>query len=79
MRAEWEEQAERGTGVTRLDGEYGVGELASGQCLFVAAGVTQGDLVDAVHRADGMVHTHTLVLDSADHSVRRVRSARPEI
>tara|TARA_R110000868_G_scaffold2321_2_gene17204 strand:+ start:1869 stop:2825 length:957 start_codon:yes stop_codon:yes gene_type:complete len=65
-------------GVTDLDRKYDLHELASGHCLFVAAGVTQGDLVDGVTRSGGMAHTHTLFLDSADHSVRRIRSARPE-
>ncbi|WP_339741490.1 class II fructose-bisphosphatase [uncultured Maricaulis sp.] len=78
FRTDDERERARRIGVTDLDRKYELDELASGQCLFVAAGVTQGDLVDAVRRADGMVHTHTLVLDSADHSVRRVRSARPE-
>ncbi|SDL95023.1 class II fructose-bisphosphatase [Maricaulis salignorans] len=78
FRTDDERERARRIGVTDLDRKYELDELASGQCLFVAAGVTQGDLVDAVRRADGMVHTHTLILDSADHSVRRVRSARPE-
>lgn len=79
FRTDDERERARRIGVMDLDRKYELDELASGQCLFVAAGVTQGDLVDAVRRADGMVHTHTLVLDSADHSVRRVRSARPEV
>ena len=78
FRTDDERERARRIGVIDLDRKYELDELASGQCLFVAAGVTQGDLVDAVRHADGMVHTHTLVLDSADHSVRRVRSARPE-
>ncbi|WP_417470747.1 class II fructose-bisphosphatase [Maricaulis sp.] len=78
FRTDDERDRARRIGVTDLDRKYDLAELASGQCLFVAAGVTQGDLVDAVKRADGMVHTHTLVLDSSDHSIRRVRSARPE-
>jgi fructose-1,6-bisphosphatase II / sedoheptulose-1,7-bisphosphatase len=78
FRTDDERDRARRIGVTDLDRKYDLAELASGHCLFVAAGVTQGDLVDAVKRADGMVHTHTLVLDSSDHSIRRVRSARPE-
>lgn len=65
------------TGVTDLDRKYDVAELAASHCLFVAAGVTDGDLVDGVSFSDGMAHTHTLLLDSADHSIRRIRSARP--
>jgi fructose-1,6-bisphosphatase II / sedoheptulose-1,7-bisphosphatase len=64
-------------GVTDLDRKYDVAELAASHCLFVATGVTDGDLVDGVRKSAGQVHTHTLLLDSADHSVRRIRSARP--
>lgn len=64
-------------GVTDLDRKYDLMELASEDCLFVATGVTDGDLVEGVRTANGQVHTHTLLLDSSDRSVRRVRSARP--
>ena len=67
------------TGVTDLDRKYDVAELAASHCLFVAAGVTDGDLVDGVRKEGDLVHTHTLLLDSADHSVRRIRSARPAV
>tara|TARA_R110000868_G_scaffold1146_6_gene8793 strand:- start:2098 stop:3054 length:957 start_codon:yes stop_codon:yes gene_type:complete len=78
FRTDDERERARRIGVTDLDRKYDLGELASGHCLFVAAGVTEGDLVNGVRRSGGLVHTHTLVLDSADQSVRRVRSARPE-
>ena len=64
-------------GVTDLDRKYDVTELAASHCLFVATGVTDGDLVDGVRKSGGRIHTHTLLLDSADHSVRRIRSDRP--
>lgn len=65
------------TGITDLDRKYDVTELAASHCLFVATGVTDGDLVDGVRKSGGRIHTHTLLLDSADHSVRRIRSDRP--
>lgn len=64
-------------GVTDFDRKYDLAELAASHCLFVAAGVTDGDLVDGVRKSGGLVNTHTLLLDSADHSVRRIRTARP--
>ena len=64
-------------GVTDFDRKYDLAELAASHCLFVAAGVTDGDLVDGVTKSGGLVNTHTLLLDSADHSVRRIRTARP--
>ncbi|MHA6288535.1 class II fructose-bisphosphatase [Maricaulis sp. CAU 1757] len=64
-------------GITDLDRKYDLADLAASHCLFVAAGVTDGDLVDGVRHSKGEVHTHTLLLDSSDHSVRRIRSSRP--
>jgi fructose-1,6-bisphosphatase II / sedoheptulose-1,7-bisphosphatase len=70
------ERAHR-VGVTDLDRKYDLMELASGHCVFIATGVTSGDLVDAVEYQGDRVHTDTLLLDSADQSVRRVSSSRP--
>jgi fructose-1,6-bisphosphatase II / sedoheptulose-1,7-bisphosphatase len=64
-------------GVTDLDRKYDLEELASDHCVFIATGVTPGDLVDGVENDGERVHTDTLLLDSADQSVRRVSSSRP--
>ena len=47
------------------------------ECLFVATGVTAGDLVDGVSRSGSHVTTETLLLDSSDKSVRRIRTTSP--
>lgn len=64
-------------GVTDLDRKYDLMELASMECLFVATGVTAGDLVDGVSRSGSHVTTETLLLDSSDKSVRRIRTTSP--
>jgi len=69
-------RAER-VGVTDFDRKYDLSELAASHCLFVATGVTDGDLVDGVSKSGGIVSSETLVLDSADHSVRRIRTDLP--
>ena len=69
-------RAER-VGITDLDRKYDLNELASSECLFVATGVTNGDLVDGVRFENGRAHTHTLLINSTDKSVRRIRSSRP--
>jgi len=66
------------TGVTDFDRKYDLTELAASHCLFVAAGVTDGDLVSGVTRSGGKTHTETLLLDSSDQSVRRIRTAHAE-
>ena len=69
-------RAER-VGVTEFDRKYDLSELAASHCLFVAAGVTDGDLVNGVRKSGGIVSSETLVLDSADHSIRRIRTDLP--
>ena len=61
-------------GVTDLDRKYTLDELASGETVFCATGVTDGDLLNGVRGEDGHVHTHTLVMTSADGMVRRIAS-----
>ena len=63
-------------GITDLDRIYDLHELASGDTVFCAAGVTNGDLLDGVRVEPGFAHTETLVMSSFDGLVRRVRSKR---
>ncbi|MEM9841316.1 MAG: fructose-bisphosphatase class II, partial [Pseudomonadota bacterium] len=49
-------------------------ELASGETVFCATGVTKGGLVDGVVRRDGHIQTDTLVMSSADGMVRKIKS-----
>ena len=69
------ERASR-TGITDFDRKYDLHEMASSETVFVATGVTNGGLVDGVQFENGHVHTHTLVMSSADGMVRKVRSRR---
>jgi fructose-1,6-bisphosphatase II / sedoheptulose-1,7-bisphosphatase len=64
------------SGITDFDKTYSLNELASGETVFCATGVTPGSLLDGVSAKGGRVHTHTLVMTSADGMVRNVRSAR---
>lgn len=69
-------RAER-VGVKEFDRKYDLSELAASHCLFIATGVTDGDLVTGVRKSGGVASTETLVLDSADHSIRRIRTDLP--
>ena len=64
------------TGVTDFDRKYDLHELVSKDAVFAATGVTKGALLDCVRMGDGFVSTHTLVMDSSDGSVRRIRTTR---
>lgn len=66
-------RAER-TGITEFDKKYDLHELASGETVFCATGVTNGGLVDGVRRRRDRVETDTLVMSSADGMVRKIKS-----
>ncbi|MEL7111309.1 MAG: class II fructose-bisphosphatase [Pseudomonadota bacterium] len=62
------------TGITDYDKKYSLKELASGETVFCATGVTKGGLVDGVVRQNGHIETDTLVMSSADGMVRKIKS-----
>lgn len=67
----------RRVGIDDLDKTYSLEGLASGPTIFSATGVTHGSLLDGVKVRDGRVHTHTLIMNSVDNAVQRLRSSRP--
>lgn len=67
----------RRVGIDDLDKIYPLEGLASGPTIFSATGVTQGSLLDGVKVKEGRVHTHTLIMNSVDNAVQRLRSSRP--
>jgi fructose-1,6-bisphosphatase II / sedoheptulose-1,7-bisphosphatase len=77
-RLHFRNDAERGraarAGIEDLNRKYDLNELASGETVFCATGVTTGGLVSGVVRRAGEVETDTLVMSSADQTVRRIRS-----
>ncbi|WP_022698012.1 class II fructose-bisphosphatase [Euryhalocaulis caribicus] len=73
-----DDERERATrlGVTDFDKIYDLTELASDDVIFVASGVTRGEMLDGVRWRGGDVETESLVMDSARGTVRRVRTRR---
>ena len=72
-----ERERARRTGITDLDRKYDLTEMASQDCLFVAAGVTQGDLVDGVRFGQGYIETQTLLFSSVTGLRRKISTRRP--
>ncbi len=68
-------RAER-LGITEFDKKYDLHEMVRGPAIFAATGVTKGALLDGVRLENGMVHTHSLVMDSSTGTVRQVRLKR---
>ena len=61
-------------GVTDLDKQYDLTELAMGDCIFAATGVTDGSLLAGVkHRRDGKMTTESVVMRASSGTVRWVR------
>jgi len=61
-------------GIEDLDRKYDMKDMARGDIIFAASGVTDGPLLDGVHRCpDGVWKTHSVVMRAASGTVRYVR------
>ena len=60
-------------GVTDLDKQYDLSELASGDCIFAATGVTDGSLLAGVKRRGGRMTSESVVMRASSGTVRWVR------
>jgi fructose-1,6-bisphosphatase II / sedoheptulose-1,7-bisphosphatase len=60
-------------GVEDLDRIYHLQDLAKGDCIFAATGVTDGSLLSGVHRRKGCVSTESVVMRASTGTVRWVR------
>jgi len=66
-------RAER-IGIKDLDRKYDLRDLASGDVMFAATGVTNGTMLDGVKWERGYVNTHTVVMRSKTGTVRYIRA-----
>jgi fructose-1,6-bisphosphatase II / sedoheptulose-1,7-bisphosphatase len=61
-------------GITKLDRKYGLLELAQGDVMFAATGVTDGTMLRGVRRFHGGATTHSMVMRSKSGTVRVVEA-----
>ena len=66
-------RAER-IGITDLDRKYALEEMAGGDVMFAATGVTNGTMLDGVRWEPGYVNTHTIVMRSKSGTVRYIKA-----
>ncbi|MEC8462489.1 MAG: class II fructose-bisphosphatase [Pseudomonadota bacterium] len=66
-------RAER-CGITDFDRKYELLDLASGDVMFAATGVTKGTMLEGVRRFSGGAKTHSLVMRSKTGTVRYVEA-----
>ena len=59
-------------GIKDLERVYTLNEMARGDCIFAATGVTDGSLLKGVHRAQSCVTTESIVMRASTGTVRRV-------
>jgi fructose-1,6-bisphosphatase II / sedoheptulose-1,7-bisphosphatase len=57
-------------GITDLRRKYTTADMASGDIIFAATGVTDGSLLSGVKFYDGQIETHTVIMRSATRTVR---------
>ena len=60
-------------GVTDLDKQYDLTELAQGDCIFAATGVTDGSLLAGVKRRPKVMTTDSVVMRASSGTVRWVK------
>ncbi|MBV1933866.1 MAG: fructose-bisphosphatase class II, partial [Parvibaculaceae bacterium] len=61
-------------GIKDFDRKYEMNEMARGDVIFAATGVTDGDMLDGIKLIDGKLHTHTIVMRSYSGTVRYIRA-----
>jgi fructose-1,6-bisphosphatase II / sedoheptulose-1,7-bisphosphatase len=69
-----EETRAAAMGVTDIRRKYTMNEMASGDVIFSATGVTDGSLLDGVHFRGDFAETETVVLRSKTGTVRRIKT-----
>ncbi|MBW6512580.1 MAG: class II fructose-bisphosphatase [Desulfuromonadaceae bacterium] len=61
-------------GIDNFDKVYGVDEMARGEVVFAASGVTSGDLLRGVRYFSGGAITHSIVMRAKSRTVRFIES-----
>jgi len=62
-------------GITDIRRKFSMDEMASGDVIFSATGVTDGSLLDGVHFRGDFAETETVVLRSKTGTVRRIKTS----
>src|SRR3982751_3998616 len=59
-------------GIEDLQRVYSLDDMAKGDCIFAATGVTDGSLLKGVHRGRGCTTPHSIVIRPSTGTIRRV-------
>jgi fructose-1,6-bisphosphatase class II len=69
-----ESERAKGMGIQDPNRIYGIHDLATGNVMFCATGVTQGTFLDGVHFSRGGAMTHSVVMRSESGTVRFIEA-----
>jgi fructose-1,6-bisphosphatase II / sedoheptulose-1,7-bisphosphatase len=61
-------------GIKDLNRKYLTNELASGDVMFAATGVTNGSMLEGIHRVGNFMSSHTIVMRSKTRTVRWIKA-----
>ena len=74
FRNEDEKKRAKKWGVTELDKKYALTDLAKGDVMFAATGVTDGAMLRGVRRFAGGAFTHSVIMRSKTGTIRRIEA-----
>jgi len=77
FRKDEERQRAEKLGVRDLTRKYSLTELARGDVVFAATGVTTGTMLEGVRMEGGNILTHSIVMRSATKTVREIKMKHP--
>ena len=66
-------------GITDLEKKYNIDDLATGDIVFVATGVTEGTMVQGVKKLGNLYTTHSIVLRSDENTTQYVKTQHTNI
>jgi len=69
-----EKKRARKMGIEDLNRKYSLHDLAGGDVMFAATGVTDGAMLKGVHRFAGGAHTHSVVMRSRTGTLRLIEA-----
>lgn len=69
-----EKQRAAKMGIKDLNRVYGLSDLAHGNVMFVATGVTNGSYLSGVRYFGGGAHTHSIVMRSQSGTIREIKA-----
>ena len=76
-----EEQKARAAkmGIKDFNKKFSMEEMASGDVIFAATGVTDGSMLEGIRYVRGGITTHSVVMRSSSGTVRWVKAFHPSM